>query len=411
MNPSPDRPAKTSPTSSSPSVSDRKSGGDMPDQLPVKLLNVQETIDSEQADALAQHSLEYQALEHPTSEEQASEEQVPEEQVPEEQVPEEQTQAEHSPVVAKASSDAEETPEENSDEEPSSDSGARTWQHPIPPPSEPRQYRAIGLVRGRYTASEEQFTQGILLTNEGTIIDAVLLGRVMSLVKKHIDLEQEHLWVVYPRTRQNEGNLHVQIVGVWEPETLKKIADQPEEGELGEKAAEELGIVEAADDGVDDSFEEELASEISEIEHGYFSIRGEAVYQSQEEDRYVIVKIRQAARKEGEKPKFFKLKLQGLAGPKAVGHFWDLHVQLSKDMLLIQESHDIGMLPLKRRGRPPFRGGGGGGGRPPFKPSFSRSFDAPQSTGEKPKPVTAAPRREPISRPTKAPPKDPEPQS
>ncbi|MHC5730419.1 MAG: hypothetical protein ACYTXY_41190, partial [Nostoc sp.] len=33
-------------------------------------------------------------------------------------------------------------------------------QQPIPPPSEPMQYRAIGLVRGRYHASSEQFTQG-----------------------------------------------------------------------------------------------------------------------------------------------------------------------------------------------------------------------------------------------------------
>ncbi|WP_445241346.1 hypothetical protein [Microcoleus vaginatus] len=95
-------------------------------------------------------------------------------------------------------------------------------QHPIPPPSEPRQYRAVGLVRGRYTQSEEQFTRGMLIAADGTAIDAVLLGRVMSLVKNHLDLEQEHLWVVYPRTRQEDGNLHAQIMGVWEPETLKK---------------------------------------------------------------------------------------------------------------------------------------------------------------------------------------------
>lgn len=84
-----------------------------------------------------------------------------------------------------------ETQTQNPPDEPD----ARLLQHPIPPPSEPRQYRAIGLVRGRYQASEEQFTQGTLYTPDGVEIDAVLLGRVMSLVKKHLDLNEEHLWV------------------------------------------------------------------------------------------------------------------------------------------------------------------------------------------------------------------------
>lgn len=82
-------------------------------------------------------------------------------------------------------------------------------QQPIPPPSEPMQYRAIGLVRGRYVASDEQFTQGKMVTSDGTELDAVLLGRIMSLVKNHLDLEAEHLWVVYPRTRQENDNLHL----------------------------------------------------------------------------------------------------------------------------------------------------------------------------------------------------------
>ncbi|MGF1491522.1 MAG: hypothetical protein ACFBSC_03525 [Microcoleaceae cyanobacterium] len=288
------------------------------------------------------------------------------------------------------------------EEDQNSDPDSKTLQHPIPPPSEPRQYRAIGLVRGRYTASEEQFTQGILLTTDGAIVDAVLLGRVMSLVKKHIDLEQDHLWVVYPRTRQNEGNLHVQIVGVWEPETLNqsgRVGSDDDEVASDDKvkssAAEEMELPEDTELSAD---EVEALSELeavgSEVEPGYFSVRGEVVYQSQEEERYVIVKIRQASRKENEKPKFFKLKLNGIAGPKAVGHFWDLHAQLSKDMLTIQESHDIGQLPRK----PPInRRGGGGGGRDRRRPSSSRP-----TAGEKPK---IASRSESGSRPTKPQPK------
>ena len=279
----------------------------------------------------------------------------------------------------------------------------RLW-HPIPPPSEPRQYRAIGLVRGRYTASQDQFTQGILLTSEGTVIDAVLLGRVMSLVKKHIDLDQEHLWVVYPRTRQKQENLHVQIMGVWEPETLKKEDDQSEDSPPADAAPEESSEIEPSDvppveaETPTPAFDPQA---LPDIEHGYFSIRGEVVYQSQDEEKYIIVKIRQSSRSDKEKPKFFKLKLDGLAGPKAVGHFWDLHVQLEQDNLVIQESHDIGMIPVKR-GRKPFpgrgsQGRGPGGGRG----NFSRS---PRPVG-KPKTAPASGRSEPISKPVKPKPK------
>ncbi|PSB51784.1 hypothetical protein C7B67_09545 [filamentous cyanobacterium Phorm 6] len=237
-------------------------------------------------------------------------------------------------------------------------------QHPIPPPSEPRQYRAVGLVRGRYTQSEEQFTRGMLIAADGTAIDAVLLGRVMSLVKNHLDLEQEHLWVVYPRTRQEDGNLHAQIMGVWEPETLKK---SPEESSDEENL--EAGEIEASSEASTAS----VSPSEPDVEDGYFSIRGEVIYQqSQEEEKYLIVKIKQAPRKNDDKMKFFKLKLKGDVGTKAIGFFWDFHVKLQADSLMIQQANNIGALPIKKRKFPPgskppggFRGGGG---KRPFTP-------------------------------------------
>ena len=72
---------------------------------------------------------------------------------------------------------------------------------PIPSPSHPRQYRAIGLIEGQYQRSQEHQTRGILITKEGDIIDTVVLGKVLSLFRKHIDLDKPHLWIVYPRTR------------------------------------------------------------------------------------------------------------------------------------------------------------------------------------------------------------------
>lgn len=180
---------------------------------------------------------------------------------------------------------------------------------PIPPPSHPRQYRAIGLIRAKYQQSE-QMTQGSLLTTDGAEIEAVLLGRIISLIKNHLDLEQEHLWVVYPRTKMQEDRLHAQIVGVWEPETLNQ--DESVEIASGEEA-----------------------------DHGYFSIRGEVIFYSLKE-KIIIVKIKQFPRREGEKPKFFKIKLKGVLGEKPLKRFWDLKVRLQGEDLIIQEGTDLG---------------------------------------------------------------------
>ena len=48
-------------------------------------------------------------------------------------------------------------------------------QHPIPPVTEPTQYRAIGVVRGTYVPSDpEQLTRGQLRTEDGAEIEAVV---------------------------------------------------------------------------------------------------------------------------------------------------------------------------------------------------------------------------------------------
>ena len=271
-------------------------------------------------------------------------------------------------------------------------------QHPIPPPSEPRQYRAVGLVRGRYTQSEEQFTRGMLIAADGTAIDAVLLGRVMSLVKNHLDLEQEHLWVVYPRTRQEDGNLHAQIMGVWEPETLKK-PPEPSSDEENQEAAE----IEASGEASTAS----LPPSEPDVEDGYFSIRGEVIYQSQDEDKYVIVKIKQAPRKNDDKMKFFKLKLKGDLATKAIGFFWDFHVKLKAESLMIEQANNIGALPIKKRKFPPGSkppGGFKGGGKRPFTPK-PKGDGAPVGRPNIKSAAAAAPGvpKEPLPKPVKKP--------
>jgi hypothetical protein len=256
---------------------------------------------------------------------------------------------------------------------PEAASSAIQRQQPIPPPSEPRQYRAIGLIQGQYMPSAEQMTRGTLLSSEGTLIDAVLLGRVMSLVKNHLDLSQNHLWVVYPRTRQLEEGLHVQIVGVWEPEKLGS-----PESDTEDSGAVVLG-------------KSETDSASTTMQNGYFSIRGEVIYYSQEEEQLVI-KIQQAPRRESEKTKFFKLNLKGNLGDRAVGHFWDLQVQLQKDVLVVQQATDIGLVPVKKRGkRPPFGNRPRSGNRPSSTPRPVRkdapTAGTPPQRREVPKPI------------------------
>ncbi|MFN9646195.1 MAG: hypothetical protein ACK6BG_14005, partial [Cyanobacteriota bacterium] len=98
-------------------------------------------------------------------------------------------------------------------------------QHPISPVSEPQQYRAIGLVRGVFVPEDnEQPTRGRLLTADGSDLEVVVLGRLLTLMKRHLDISQPHLWVVYPRSR-DDHSLHLQLMGVWEPSTLAKGAN------------------------------------------------------------------------------------------------------------------------------------------------------------------------------------------
>ncbi len=233
---------------------------------------------------------------------------------------------------------------------------------PIPPSDKPKQYRAIGLLQGRYVPGDD-ITRGTLITSDGTNIDAVILGKVLGLVKSpRIDLEKEHLWVVYPRTRGNRANaldesehheeqpeklpdleppledekpsLHVQIAGIWEPETLHPDSPAP----------------------------------ALQQQPDYFSIQGEVVYQNKEEG-WVMVKIIQfSARKPEEKPPYFNLKLLGFLPELPVKNFWSLHVQREGSSLVIQDGQKIAYLGKKKpkKGPPKKKGqrGSGGGQHP-----------------------------------------------
>jgi hypothetical protein len=211
--------------------------------------------------------------------------------------------------------------------------------HPIPPVTEPLQYRAIGVVRGTYVPSDpEQPTRGRLLTEDGQEIEAVVLGRLLTLMRRHLDLSLPHLWVAYPRSRE-ENQLHLQMVGVWEPSTL---APQPEAGE--------------ADAAVDDALPEG---------DGYFSVRGELIF-TRPETGDLVVKVRQKPRADGSRPTPFKLQMRGEVPLEHLRHFVALDLRRQGQQLALEKLEVIAPVAQRgNRGGKAKRGGERGGGERP----------------------------------------------
>lgn len=257
---------------------------------------------------------------------------------------------------------------------------------PIAPPSEPMQYRAIGLVRGTYAPTEDdQLNRGNLTTDDGQVIDSVLLGRVTSLVKKHLDLATSHLWVVYPRTRReldinDDQDLHLQIVGVWEPETLGLPGESPASEatpaadaaatESSEASSEETAPAEPSDDSADTATGAPtpgvLPEDLPAVDDNFFSIRGEVV-KHEPETRQIMVKILQGVKRTPGAPKSFKLMLNGDIEGRTVGYFWDFQVKRAAKALVVESASVVGIVPPKKRskGGGSMRRGPGGGGRRP----------------------------------------------
>ena len=231
--------------------------------------------------------------------------------------------------------------------------------YPIRPPAEPLQNRAVGLIKGRYLPSAESEYQGLLLADDGVLIDTVVLGKVKSLLNK-VDPETSHIWVVYPKTNTNPKKqqdpekptlppLHVQIAGIWEPETLHP------------------------------STPEEAVPEGLEANPNYFSVRGAVAFQNKEEG-WLMVKVMQKPKEPGGKPFFNKIRVEGSVAEKAVNAFWEFDCTRSGQQLTIVEARLIKKFkPKSPSGKP--KGKFTKGGKP-VKPGEKPL----QGTQDKPKP-------------------------
>lgn len=227
---------------------------------------------------------------------------------------------------------------------------------PISPVTDPLQFRAIGLVRGTYSPEgPDCLTAGVIHAMDDTQLEAVLLGRMIHLVQRYVDLDQPHLWVCYPRNRdKDKGRLHLQVMGIWEPSLLDR-ADQAPQDETPQDTARPPKAVEP------------------EPPDGYFSVRGELMF-TDPETQQLLVRIRQQPRiNAAKRARSFKLMLHGVVPPRALRHFLSLHLKRRGQSLHVERYDVIQPIARGRMGR-----GQGGRGR---LPNSRRPVGRPSESG------------------------------
>ncbi len=199
-------------------------------------------------------------------------------------------------------------------------------EHPIPTVTDSQQYRAIGLVRGVYSPEDPQLiSRGQLIDSDGIAVQAVVLGRVMTLMHRHLQMDKAHLWVVYPRCRDTTF-LHLQIVGIWEPSSLDCNSDNKKSLEGNNQSSDFVDELPEGDD--------------------YFSIRGELIYTKPETNDFVV-KIRQRQRPSGPRAVPFKLQLKGKIPLENLRHFVSLDVRRHGQELCLETYQVIAPMPTR----------------------------------------------------------------
>ena len=158
--------------------------------------------------------------------------------------------------------------------------------NPIPQVTNKLQYRAIGIINGKFTPIDrEQLNRGFLIDNKGKKIETVVLGKALSLLKKHIELKKSYYWIVYPKNK-NTQNLHLQVAGIWDPINLNDFPNDSLKTNFS-KLLEEL-----------------------DLKDNYFSVRGELVFVNTQK-REIVIKICADSKLKNLRNKNFKLVIKG----------------------------------------------------------------------------------------------------
>ena len=189
--------------------------------------------------------------------------------------------------------------------------------NPIPKVTDPLQYRAIGIVNGKFTPHDhEQLNKGLITDNEGEKIETVVLGKALSLLKKHIDLNKNYYWVVYPKNK-NTQNLHLQVAGIWDPVQLNNLPKNSSKINFS-KLLEEL-----------------------DLKDNYFSVRGELVFVNKSK-KEIVIKICSTSKLKNLKNKNFKLVIKGELSLELLNNFVSLDVNRDGNSLELIKYEVIG---------------------------------------------------------------------
>ena len=189
--------------------------------------------------------------------------------------------------------------------------------NPIPEVTDPLQYRAIGIVNGKFTPhNSEQLNKGLITDNEGEKIETVVLGKALSLFKKHIDLNKNYYWVVYPKNK-NTQNLHLQIAGIWDPFQFNDLPNNSSKINFS-KLLEEL-----------------------ELKDNYFSVRGQLVFVNKPK-KEIVIKICSTSKSKNIKNKNFKLNIKGELSLEFLNNFVSLDVNRDGNSLQLLNYKVIG---------------------------------------------------------------------
>ena len=173
--------------------------------------------------------------------------------------------------------------------------------NPIPKVTNKLQYRAIGIINGKFTPNENnQLNRGYLTDSKGEKIETVVLGKALSLLKKHINLEKSYFWIVYPKNK-NTQNLHLQVAGIWDPYQLNDFPNDSSKTNFS-KLLKEL-----------------------DLKDNYFSIRGELVFVNTQK-KEIVIKICSALKLQNLKNKNFKLVIKGELSLELLNSFVSLEV-------------------------------------------------------------------------------------
>ena len=173
--------------------------------------------------------------------------------------------------------------------------------NPIPKVTNNLQFRAIGIVNGKFVPHDSKLlNKGFLIDNKGEKIETVILGKALSLLKKHIDLEKSYFWIVYPKNK-NTQNLHLQVAGIWEPYQLNNFPNNSSKINFA-KLLEELNL-----------------------KDNYFSVRGELVFVNTKK-KEIVIKICSTSKLKNFKNKNFKLVLKGELSLELLNSFISLDV-------------------------------------------------------------------------------------